>query len=165
MKTYKVLLISTAVLGLLLGGVLAFQTRAEVITLAAVCRPQHYSMEDPTPMYFKITLSDFPKGKIHNTEHVDPATLLVGGVVEMAPGVEPNITDKHFKFDVIGAQLMDWIVLPQIWHMSPDPHTRVPIDVTVTGQFYDSEAFEGTFTLTVFTEKEELDPNNPQPEP
>ncbi len=168
MKTYKVLLISTAVLGLLLGGVIAFQTRASVIELTARCTPPFHSLEDPDPMYFMITLSDFPQS--YKPEDVNASTLLVGGLVPMTPVVEesdewPKIGKRTFKFKIEGDLLMDWVVRPYIWHEEIPPLTKVPMAITVEGQFNDGEAFEGTFTLTVFTEKEELDPNNPQPEP
>lgn len=168
MKTYKVLLISTAVLGLLLGGVLAFQTRAEVITLAARVTPSFYSMEDPIPTYFMITLSGFPAS--YKPEDVNGTTILVGGVVPMTTQVDessewPKIGRNFYKFMVEGEPLMYWVILPYIWHMVPDPHTRVDFDITVEGKFYSGEAFEGFFELTVFTEKPELDPNNPEPPP
>lgn len=168
MKTYKVLLISTVVLGLLLGGVLAFQTQASVVQVTARVNPPFYSLEDPIPMYFMITLTNFPKP--YKPEDVNASTLLVGSVVPMATQVEesdewPKIAKNSFKFKVEGDPLMYWVVLPYIWHMGFPPHTRVPIDVTVEGQFYNGQEFQGTFTLTVFTEKPELDPNNPPPPP
>ena len=168
MKTYKVLLISTIVLGLLLGGVIAFQTRANVILVTARCTPPFHSLEDPNPLYFMITLTNFPKP--YKPEDVNATTLLVGGLVPMATQVGesdewPKIARNFFKFKVEGDPLMDWVVKPYIWHMGLPPHTKEPMDITVEGQFNDGEAFQGTFTLTVFTEKEEVDSNNPMPPP
>jgi hypothetical protein len=119
-------------------------------------------MEDPIPEYFTITLSGFPNP--YTPEDVDPDTLLVGGIVEMAEIEDwPKTTRKTFRFKVHGDELMYWVVLPDIWHMAYPPHTRVDVDIPVEGQFDGGETFQGTCTLTVFTEKPEYD--NPLPPP
>lgn len=161
MKTYKVLLISILAFALLVGGLFTPQTQANTIQADVQCTPFFISLEDPIPQEFRITLK-LPKPYKH--EDIDPSTILVGGVVPMKEVPDwPKIKKNFFAFKVDGEQLMYWIVLPQIWHMAPPPHTRVDIDVTVTGQLYNGEAFEGTFTLTIFTEKPEYD--NPHPPP
>ncbi len=166
MKSRKLLLISVVIFGLLLGGVGVLQTRANVVPLTAKITPPTYSMEDPIPENLMITLSDFPTP--YKPEDIDPDTLLVEGLVEMAPVVGesdewPKITKKTFKFKVYGDELMYWVVLPYVWHMGYPPHTRVDIDMLVEGQFYTGESFQGTCTLTVFTEKPEYDDPLPPP--
>jgi hypothetical protein len=162
MKSRKLLLISMVIFGLLLGGVAVLQTRASVVPVTAKINPPYYSMEDPIPENFIITLSGIPNP--YKPDDIDPDTLLVGGVVEMAPIEDwPKIAKKTFKFKVYGAELMYWVVLPEIWHMAYPPHTRVDVEIPVTGQFYSGEAFEGSCTLTVFTEKPEYDDPLPPP--
>jgi len=159
MKTYKVLLISMVVFGLLVGGVLTLQIRAQTIAADVGCTPKFISLEDPIPQEFRITIK-LPKP--YNHEDIDPDSIWVGGLVQMKDVPDwPKIKKSFFAFKVDGWDLMYAIVLPQIWHMAYPPLTRVPIDITVTGQLYSGETFQGTFTLTVFTEKPELD--NPPP--
>jgi hypothetical protein len=160
MKSRKLLLISVVIFGLLLGGVAILQTRASVVSVTARINPPFYSMEDPIPENLMITLSGIPNP--YKPDDIDPDSLLVGGVVEMAPIVGesdewPKITKNAFKFKVYGDELMYWVVLPYIWHMGYPPHTRVDIDILVEGQFYSGESFQGTCTLSVFTEKPEYD--------
>lgn len=149
------------VLLMLLGvGVITIQT-ASAIGVTADCKPFFISLEDPIPQEFRITLK-LPKPYKH--EDIDPDSILVGGVVPMKEAPDwPKVKKNFFLFKVDGEQLMYLIVLPQIWHMQISPHTRVDIDVTVTGQLYGGEEFDGTFTLTIFTEKPEYD--NPHPPP
>jgi hypothetical protein len=162
MKSRKLLLISVVIFGLLLGGVAILQTRASVVPVTARINPPFYSMEDPIPEYFTITLSNIPNP--YKPEDIDPDTILVEGLVEMAPIEDwPKTTKKTFRFKVYGDDLMYWVVLPQIWHMGYPPHTRVDIDLLVDGQFDGGPAFQGTCTLTVFTERPEYD--NPLPPP
>jgi len=150
MKTYKVLLVSMVVFGLLIGGVFTLQTRATTVEATAKCTPPRVSLEDPAPQDFKITLT-LPKGYKH--EDIDPSTLLVGEVVPMMEEEGwPKIKKKYFKFKVDGEYLMSWVVLPRIWHMAPPPATWVDVDITVTGELYDGTPFEGSFTLMVRTE-------------
>jgi hypothetical protein len=155
MKTSKVLLISTLIFALLVGGALTLQTQASVIPADVRCTPFTVSLDDPIPAEFRITIK-LPNP--YSPEDIDPDSILVGGVVPMKPVPDwPKTTNKFFAFKVDGYQLMYWVVLPQIWHMGVPPKTWVDIDVTVTGQLYSSEAFEGTFTLRVRTEN----PENP----
>ena len=86
----------------------------------------------------------------------------------MAPSLPPPeewpiITKRKFSFKVYGDELMWWVVLPYIWHLAPAPHTRVDVNLPVTGQLFSGETFEGTCTLVVFTEKPELDDPIPPP--
>ena len=137
------------VFGLLIGGVFTLQTRAQ-IEATAKCTPPRVSLEDPAPESFKITLT-LPNHYSH--EDIDPSTLLVGGVVPMMEEEGwPKIKKNYFKFKVDGEQLMYWVVLPQIWHMTPPPATWVDVDITVTGELYDGTPFEGSFTLMLRTE-------------
>ena len=139
-------------------GILVTQT-ASAIEATAKCTPFFISLEDPILQEFRVTLT-LPKP--HKPEDINSSTILVGDVVPMKDVPDwPKITKKSFSFKVDGWSLMYGVVLPQIWHMAPPPHTRVDIDITVTGELYSGEAFAGTFTLTVFTEKPELD--NPPP--
>jgi len=150
MKAYKILLVSMVVFGLLLGGVFTLQTQAQAIEATARCTPFFISLEDPPAEEFRITLT-LPKPYKH--EDIDPSTILVGGVVQMKDVPDwPKIKKKFFAFKVDGSSLMYYVVLPEIWHMTPPPGAKVDIDVTVTGQLYDETPFEGTFTLTVMTE-------------
>jgi hypothetical protein len=149
MKTYKVLLVSMVVFGLLIGGVFTLQTRAD-IEATATCIPPRVSLEDPAPESAKITLT-LPKKYSH--EDIDPSTLLVGGIVPMLEEEGwPKIKKNYFKFKVDGESLMNWVVLPEIWHMTPPPATWVEVDIAVTGTLYDGTPFEGSFTLMVRTE-------------
>jgi hypothetical protein len=162
MKTIKMILISVIVFGLLIGGVITLRTLApEPIPVDVTCHPFFISEEDPVPQEFRITLK-LPKPYKH--EDIDPSTILVEGLVPMKAVPDwPKVKRTFFAFKVDGEQLMYWVVYPRVWHMQPLPHTRVDIDLTVTGSLYTSETFEGTFTLTVFTLKPEL--NNPHPPP
>mgnify|MGYP001083486073 FL=1 len=157
MKTFKVLLISMFIFALLMGGLFIVQTQASTIEATAKCVPPRWSLEDPAPESFKITLT-LPKPYKH--EDIDPSTLLVGEVVPMMEEEGwPKIKKNYFKFKVDGEQLLYWVVLPRIWHMAPPPATWVDIDIAVTGQLYDETPFEGTFTLLVRTES--LNPGPP----
>jgi len=160
MKAFKILLVSMVVFALLMGGVFTLQTQAQTIEATARCTPFHISLEDPPAEEFRITLKDLQPYK---SGDIDPDTILVGGVVGMKGGVPdyPQIKKKFFAFKVIGEQLINWVVLPRIWHMAPAPGTKVDIDVTVTGQFYDGVPFEATFTLTVMTEHTNPPPPSP----
>jgi hypothetical protein len=159
MKTSKLLLVTTVIFGLLLGGLFVLQTRASTLQAEASCVPPRYALEDPTPESFKITLK-LPRP--YNHEDIDPSTLLVGGVVSMQTEEGwPKIKKNDFKFKVDGHQLVYWVILPEIWHMAPAPATWVDIEITVTGQLYDGTSFEGTFTLPVRTE--DTDPPPPPP--
>ncbi len=159
MKTSKHLLVTTVIFGLLLGGLLVLQTRANTLQAEASCSPPRYALEDPAPEMFAITLK-LPKS--YNHEDIDPSTLLVGGVVPMeAEEGWPKIKKNYFKFKVDGQQLVYWVILPQIWHMAPAPATWVDIDLTVTGELYDGTPFQGTFTLPIRTE--DTDPPPPPP--
>ncbi len=159
MKTSKLLLVTAVIFGLLLGGMLVLQTRANTLQAEASCVPPRYALEDPTPESFQITLK-LPKP--YNHEDIDPSTLLVGGVASMeAEEGWPKIKRNYFKFKVDGQQLVYWCILPQIWHMAPAPATWVDIDITITGQLYDGTPFQGTVTLPIRTE--DTDPPPPPP--
>lgn len=161
MKSRRLLLITVVIFGLLLGGLGILQTQGALPVTARI-NPPFYSMEDPIPEYFTITLSGFPGS--YTPEDVDPDTILVGGLIEMAPVEDwPKIGKNTFKFKVFGDGygLMYSVVLPQVWHMQYPPLTKVDVDLLVEGEFYDDIPFEGTCTLTVMTEKEELDPLPP----
>ena len=151
MKTYKTLLVYVVVLALLLGGTLIVVTQAETIQATARCTPPFVSLEDPAPAEFRVTVT-LPKPYKH--EDIDPDSILVGGVVPVKEVPDwPKVKKNFFAFKIDGNQLMSYVILPLIWHMSPGPGVKVDIDVTVTGQLYDGmTSFEGTFTLTVITE-------------
>jgi hypothetical protein len=161
MKTYKVLLISTLAFALLIGGIFTLQTQASVIQADVRCTPFVLSLDDPTPAEFRITIG-LPKP--YTPEDIDGSTILVGGLVGMKPVPDwPKITKKFFAFKINGVELMDWVIWPHIWHITPPPQpkTWVDIDITVTGELYSGEAFQGTFTMRVRTEN----PENPEPPP
>jgi len=161
MKTHKVLLISMVIFGLLLGGLFTLQITAAIVDVTAKCSPPRVSMEDPIPLSHQITLT-LPKS--YESEDIDPSTLLVGGVVPMLEEEGwPKVKKTTFRFKVDGEQLWFWVVYPQIWHMAPPPATWVDVDITVTGQFYDGTAFEGTFTLLVRTEANDNNHGIPPP--
>lgn len=161
MKAHKVLLISMVIFGLLLGGLFTLQIRASTVEATAKCIPPRVSLEDPAAESFKITLM-LPNSYKH--EDINPSTLLVGGVVPMLEEEGwPKIKKNFFKFKVDGEFMMNWVVLPRIWHMAPAPATWVDIDITVTGALYDGTAFEGTFTLLVRTEANDNSHGIPPP--
>jgi hypothetical protein len=161
MKTYKVLLVSMVIFGLMIGGALTLLTQAQIEVASISCLPPVVALEDPIIEAFKITLT-LPKG--YNHEDIDPSTILVGGVVPMMEEEGwPKIKKNYFKFNVDGGSLMYWVILPEIWHMAPGPAEWVNIDITVTGELYDGTPFEGTFTLRVRTE--DNDNNNGVPPP
>jgi hypothetical protein len=151
MKTSRVLLISTLIFALLVGGAFTLQILASTINVRARCAPHRLNLENPPPALVYITLWKFDP---YLNSDVDPDTILVGGVVPLKemPGVSPHLTDIHFKFYVDGQKLFYWVIWPAVWHMAPPSKTWVHIDITVTGQFYDSTPFEGTFTISVKTE-------------
>jgi hypothetical protein len=163
MKAYKVLQISILVFALLTGGLFTLQIQANTIHGTARCTPPRQNLDDPPHWAFKITLS-LPKSYDH--EDIDLSTIMVGGLVPMLdpdPNPDyPKIKSKSVEFRVDGSKLINWVVLPRIWHITPppSPETWVPVDIEVTGQLYDTTPFEATFTLTVLTE-----PNEPPPPP
>ena len=150
MRTYNVLLISTFVFTLLLGGILTLQVQANTITATARCTPPLISLSGPGPNQFRITL-ELPKP--YEAEDIDPNTISVEGVCQMMPKTNwPKIKKNFFAFTIDGWCMINWIVTPRIWHMQPPPGTKVDIEISVTGQLYSGKAFQGVLTLTVMTE-------------
>lgn len=159
MKSFKLLIISIFAFALLVGGLFTIQTQASTIQADVRCLPFTVSLDDPAAAEFKIII-ELPKQ--YDPEDIDPESLLVGEVVEMMEKEDwPKITKKTFSFKVDGEELMNWVILPRIWHMAPDPRTWVDIDITVTGELYSGATFEGMFTMRVRTENPE--PNSPAP--
>ena len=108
------------------------------------------SLEDPPPEYFRITVK-LPAP--YKAEDIDPSSILVGGIVQMATIPDwPKVTRNFFAFKVDGPSVVNYIIWPMIWHMAPAPGAKVDLPITVTGQLNDGNAFEGTCYITVMTE-------------
>ncbi|NIU11962.1 MAG: hypothetical protein GWN81_24645 [Phycisphaerae bacterium] len=63
----------------------------------------------------------------------------------------PKVTKKFFAFKVDGPSLYN-IVWSKAAHMGPSPGEKVDVDATVTGNFFDGTAFQGTCTMTFMVE-------------
>ncbi|MGD8505675.1 MAG: hypothetical protein PVF15_03315 [Candidatus Bathyarchaeota archaeon] len=144
--TIGFVLVFLAMLGI---GLLAISPVSAVEATARLT-PPFYSMEDPAPESFKITLT--PPSP-YTAYDVDPSTILVEGIVTMLPIPDwPKVTKRSFSFKVDGTALLNWVILPKIWHMAPAPGSKVDVTFTVTGEFYDSTPFYATCEITVMTE-------------
>jgi len=115
--------------------------------------PFMLSEEDPPPDSFRVTLS-LPKSSDYKPADIDPDTVKVEGL-QMLPKPEDwdddyKLTNNFFAFKIDGTLLYN-IVLARIWHMAPPPGAKADVTITVTGQFYDTTAFQGTWDITFMT--------------
>lgn len=119
MKSYNVLFVSIVAFGLLLGGILILQTRADTIQADVRIRPWSISLEDMGPEQFVLKIS-LPNGNNH--EDIDLESIRIGGfdVTKDDPDY-PKVKKNYFKFLADGSKMMDWVINGDIWHMAPGP--------------------------------------------
>jgi len=151
MKTRTLTIGCLLVLLTLLGvGIVVIQTQTtEPIGVTVRLTPFMISEEDPPPEDFRVTISNLPAP--YKPEDIVAETVKVEGIISIKPVPDwPKVQKSFFAFKVDGTELVNSI-WPKIWHMAPEPGTKVDVTITVTGQFYDETAFEGTCDMTFMT--------------
>jgi len=149
MKTRTIAIGCSLVLLTLLGvAILIVQTLPSVDATVRVL-PFMISEEDPAPDLFRVTVS-LPKSSGYTPADIDPATVRVEGIPMTTIPDWPKVTKNFFAFKVDGPSLCN-VVWIKVWHMTPLPGEKVDVTITVTGQFYDETAFQGTCQMTFMT--------------
>lgn len=132
--------------------VLLLGTESNPIQVTVKITPTMVSLQEPAPEEFRITISDVPGA--HTPENINSSTIQIETISMKQIPDWPKTTRKFFAFKVDGSDLLNQVILPKISHMTPEPGTKVHISITVSGQFNDRTAFQGTFTMTILTEHE-----------
>jgi hypothetical protein len=162
MKTKKpTLIISIVIIGLMLGGALALQSRADTLAVDVFITPWVVSLEDMGPEQFQVRIS-LPNG--YNHGDIDPDSIRIDGrdVTKDDPDY-PKIKKNYFKYLADGSKVMSWIILPRVWHMSPGPSEHIWLTLMLTGELYDDTPFEGPFDIRVIAETDDNSHGVPPP--
>jgi len=161
MKTYKMLIISMVISGLLLGGVFILTASADTLIAEQVkITPKPFDLEngDDVLVQVKLARDDSPI-----VDQIDPSTVLLEGYITpmstWTTGTPPN-----FMAEFDGATVTA-CVISKIIHMGitrPRPWVPVKIDLEIRGYLYDGTPWEGTGEIKVYV-PDDPPPANPPP--
>lgn len=128
--------------------ILITQTMASVEATVTIL-PFMISEEDPPPDLFRVTV-ELPKSSGYTPADINATTVRVEGIPMAIIPDWPKVKRNFFAFKVDGPALTN-IIWGKVWHIAPPPGSKVDVDITVTGQFYDTTAFQGTCQVTFMT--------------
>jgi len=147
MKTKTILIGSLLLLMTLFAASLLVIQTTGTVTVDVGITPFMLTEEDGPPDLFKVKIK-VPASSGKTTADIDPDTVTVEGL-SMDPEPEDwdepyKVTKNFFAFMVNGNDLFN-IVMGKVGHVTPG--TKVNVDVTVTGNFYEDDGFTGTCTV------------------
>ncbi len=154
MKTKNIIFGTSLLLITLFAASLIVMQTVGQVSVDVRITPFNLVEEDPAPSLFKVRIS-VPASSGYTTADIDPATVSVEGL-SMVPTPEDweedyKVTKNFFAFMVNGQQLYN-VIWSKAAHMSPLPGAKVPVDVTVIGEFGDGTDFAGSCTVLFMTE-------------